>query len=99
MIEADFIDDLELLINTPAQAESLLLSLEQPARGIGLSVKAFTREYIHCKQKEAVSTLRGKPLKFVDQFTYLGSKILSTESDDNIRPAKACIVIDSQLII
>ena len=38
MTNADFADDLALLANKPAQAESLLHSLERAARGIGLNV-------------------------------------------------------------
>ena len=34
--DADYADDLVLLANTPAEAKSLLHSLEQTARGIGL---------------------------------------------------------------
>ena len=36
MTDADYADDLVLLANTPTQAESLLHSFEQAARGIGL---------------------------------------------------------------
>ena len=32
------------------------------------------------KQKEVTSTVSGKPPKLVNQFTYLGSNIASTES-------------------
>ena len=35
------------------------------------------------KQEGAISTLRGKPVKLVDQFTSLSSNISSTESDLN----------------
>ena len=35
MTDADYADDLVLLANTPAQAESLLNSQEQTAGGIG----------------------------------------------------------------
>ena len=35
----------------------------------------------------------GKPLKFVDQFTYLGSSISSTESNDDISIRVVWIVI------
>ena len=44
------------------------------------------------KQKGAIST--GKPLKLVDQFTYLGSNISSTESDANIFLVKVWNTID-----
>ena len=47
----------------------------------------------------AISTLSGKHLKSVDQFTYLGSNILSTESNVNIRRGKAWNAIEKLLII
>ena len=34
----DYVDDIALLVNTPAQAETLLHSLEREAVGIGLHV-------------------------------------------------------------
>ena len=37
VIDEDYADDLVLLANTPAQAESLLHNLDWAARGIGLS--------------------------------------------------------------
>ena len=39
-MDADYANDIALLANTSAQAESLLHSLEQAAVGIGLHVKA-----------------------------------------------------------
>ena len=41
-------------------------------------------EFLCFKQEGAMSTLKGKSLKLVTQFTYLGSNISSTESDFNI---------------
>ena len=40
--DADYADDIALLANTPAQAESLLHSLERAAGGIGLQSKQNT---------------------------------------------------------
>ena len=40
-------------------------------------------------QDGAISSLNGKPLKFVDQFIYLGSHISLTESDGNIHVGKS----------
>ena len=37
--------------------------------------------------------MHGKPLKFVDKVTYLGSSISSTESDVNIRIGKLWTLI------
>ena len=45
-------------------------------------------EFMYFKQDGDISTLNGKPLKLVDQFTYLGSNITSTESDVNILVGK-----------
>ena len=41
-----------------------------------------------------ISLLNGQSLKLLNHFMYLGSNILSTESDVNIRVDKAWIVID-----
>ena len=50
--DADYVDDIVLLVNSPAQAESQLHSLELAACGIGLHVNADkTRALI----KEATS--------------------------------------------
>ena len=47
MADADYADYLALLSNTPAQAESLLHSVEQVAGGIGLHVNANkTKVYV-----------------------------------------------------
>ena len=43
--------------------------------------------------------LTDNPLKFVAQFIYIDSNILSTESDINIRIGKACVDIDWLIII
>ena len=51
------------------------------------------------KQDAAISTFNGKPLKLEDQFTYLGSNILSTESDVSIRIRKACTATGGSSVI
>ena len=51
------------------------------------------------KQEETFSTPCGKPLKYVGQFTYLGSNILFTERDVNICLAKRWNAIDWLLVI
>ena len=91
MIDANYADDRVLLTNTPAQSESLLNSLEQPAKNIGLHMNANKTEYICFKQKNRVhvsSPVSGKPLKLVDQFIYFGCNISSTESDIDLHLVK-----------
>ena len=68
----DYADDLELLANTSAQAETHRASLY---------VNANKTEFMCFKQEGAVSTLSGRPIKLIDKITYLSSNISSTESD------------------
>ena len=96
---ADYVDDLALLADTSAQAESLLHGLKQAAGGISVYVNANKTDNMCFKQKGAILTRRGKPMKLVDQFPYLSSNISSTERDVNISPVKAWFAIDRSLII
>ena len=81
--DADYVNDIALLANTPVQAESLLHSLERAAGGIGLHGNIDKTEYICFNQRGDISKLKGAPLKLVDKFTNLGSSVSSTENDIN----------------
>ena len=59
----DYADDIALLANAPAQAETLLQSLERAAAGIGLNVNAHKTEYLCFNKKGDISTLSGSSLK------------------------------------
>ena len=72
-----------IIENTPVQDESLLHSLAQAARGIGLYMNSDKTELM------CISSSNGKPLKFANQFIHIGSNILSTESNVNISTGKA----------
>ena len=48
--DADYADDIALLANTPALAETLLHSQERAAAGIGLHVNADKTEYMCIKE-------------------------------------------------
>ena len=72
----------------------LLHYLEKAARGIGLYVNSDKTEYMCYGPKGDIFTLDGKRLKAVDNFTYLGSDISSTERDINTRIGKAWTAID-----
>ena len=67
---ADYADNITLLTNTPAQAESLLHCLEQAAGGIGLHVNADKTEYMYFNKRADISTLKGSPLKLEDYRSY-----------------------------
>ena len=73
--DMDYVDDVALLANTHAQAETLLHSLEQATAGIGLCVNVHKMEYMCSNQRGNISTQNGCSLKLVDKFTYLGSSV------------------------
>ena len=91
--DADCADDIALLANTPAQAETLPHSLERASAGIGLYVSAHKMEYMCFNQTSDISTLNGRSLELVDNFTYLGSIVSSSETVINTRLAKAWAAI------
>ena len=79
----DYSNNIALLTNTPAQAETILYSLERAADGIGLHVNADKTEYMCFNQRSGIFKLNGGPLKLVVKFTYLGSSVSLTETDIN----------------
>ena len=87
------------MVDTPNQAETLLLSLERAAAGIGLQVNAHKTEYMCFNQTGDISTLEGTSLKMIDKFTYLESSVPSTEKDIDMRLTKAWTAIDKLSII
>ena len=44
--DADYADDIALLANAPAQAETLLYNLERAAAGIGLDFNVHKTEFV-----------------------------------------------------
>ena len=96
---ADYADDIAILANTPAQAKTLLHTLEQAAAGTGLHVNAHKTEYMCFNQTGNISTQDGSSLKLVDKFTYLGSSVSSTEKDIDTRLTKAWTAIDKLSVI
>ena len=79
-MDADYADDLAFLANTLAKAGSLLHSLEQAPRGIGLYINSDKTEFMCFKQDGAISTLIGKPLNLVDHLVAVSHllKVLSS---------------------
>ena len=97
--DANYADDRALLANAPAQAETLLHSLERGVASIGLHVNAHKTEYMCFNQTGDISTLNGSSLKQVDKFTYVGSSVSSTETDIDTRLTKAWIAINRLSVI
>ena len=57
--DADYADDIELLANTPARAETMLHSLERAAADIILHVNEDKMEYTCFNQRGHISTVNG----------------------------------------
>ena len=89
IMNADYADNLVLLVNTFTQAKFLLPNLEEAADGIGLYVNADKTEFMCFNQRGNISTLNGRSLKLVDKFTYLSSNISSAENDISMQLVKA----------
>ena len=78
-ITDDYANDIALLANAPAQAETLLHCLEWAAAGIGLHINAHKTEYMCFNQTGNISRLNSSSLKLVDKFTYLRSSVSSED--------------------
>ena len=73
---ANYADGIVPLANAPTQAESLLHCLEQAAGDISLHVNADM-----CFNQNEGVTLDGSSQKYVNNFTYFGSSVSSTENN------------------
>ena len=87
--KTDYANDLILFANSPTQSNPCDITWSKQPEALALTWKCF-------KQDGAISTLSTRPLKFVDQFTYLSTNISSTESNINICSGKAQAAIDWQ---
>ncbi len=93
--DVDFADDLALVTNTATEAQDLLACLEQAANSIGLHLDEIKTKYIGVNLPTdtdnalEIKTASGKELKSVEHFVYLGSRIMSSEKDFEVRKGKA----------
>ena len=91
--DVDFADDLALTTNTAAEAQDLLLSLEHAANSIGLHLNEGKTKYIGINLPDDdladIKAASGVELEKVDDFVYLGSRIMRCERDFEVRKGKA----------
>ena len=99
--DADYADDLAVLADYLKDATSLLHSVETTAREIGLYVNADKTEFICLNQdtSDGMKSLNGKKISQVDNFKYVGSCIVSTEHDIDIRLKKAWGALNGMSVI
>ena len=91
--DVDFADDLALTTDTAAEAQDLLLSVELAANSIGLHLNESKTKYIGVNLSDddntCITAASGEELERVDDFVYLGSRIMRTERDFEVRKGKA----------
>ena len=97
--DADYADNIAILANAPAQAETILHSLKRASAGIGLHVNAHKTEYMCFNQTGDISSVNGSFPKLVNKLTFLGSSVSSTETDIDTRLTKAWTAINRQSVI
>ena len=98
-MDADYANDIALLANRSAQAETLQHSLEWAVADVRFHVNAHKTEYMCFNKKRDICTQNGSSLKLVDKFTYIGSSVSSTETDVNTWLAKAWTAINKLSVI
>ena len=79
--DLDFADDIALLENSFEQAQAQLNTVAEEAVEIGLVLNTQKTEFMtntNCKKN---FTLNNAGIKLVDDFSFLGSKMASSESD------------------
>lgn len=89
--DLDFADDIALLSNITMQAQELLRQVETESAKLGLRINAKKTKVMSYNIQPApeINTLKGDTLEIVEDFRYLGSHIVSTEKDINIRKGQA----------
>ena len=82
LTDADFADDLVILSDKIGNAAKLLLKiLETTAASVGLYLNATKTKFIAVNTEGTVTAQNGCDLEQVNNFNYLGSKIISSEND------------------
>ena len=87
--DTDYADDLAITSDNVEDANIMLHKIEEDAAEIGLGVifNADKTEYISLNQKNmtCIKSLKGKIIKQVNDFKYLGSYMASIDHDVNVR--------------
>ena len=90
----DFADDLALLSDKIGNAEKLLNILETAAASGGLYMNTTKTKFIAVNTEGTITAQNGCDLEQVNDFNYLGSKIISSENDIQVRIGGAWSVLN-----
>ena len=99
--DTDYADDLAITSDNVEDANIMLHKIEEAAAEIGLGVNADKTEYISLNQKNnsCIKSLKGKIIKQVNDFKYLGSYVASTNHDVNVRIVQAWAALNNMTSI
>ena len=91
LTDADFADDIALLADNLANAQSLLSALESAANCTGLYLNETKTEClpINIRNRIELKTLTNTILKYVEDYKYLGSHIINSAKAFNTRKGMA----------
>ena len=86
---ADFADDLVVLSDKIGNAEKLLKILETTVASVGLYMNTTKTKFIAISTEGRITAQKVCGLEQVNDFKYLGSTIISSKTDIQVRIGKA----------
>ena len=89
LTDADFADDLPLLWDKIGNAEKLLKILETTTASVGLYMNTIKTKFNAVNTEGTMAVQTGCDLEQVNDFSYLGGKIISSENDIQVRIGSA----------
>ena len=89
LTDADFADDLVLLSDKIGNAEKLLKILETAAASVGLYMNTSKTKFTAVNTEETITAQNGCDIEHVNDFNYLGSKVISSENCIQMRIGSA----------
>ena len=89
LTDTDFADDLALLSDKIGNTENLLNILETAAASVGLYMNATKTKFIAVNTEGTITAQNGCDLEQVNDFNYVGSKIISSENEIQVRIGSA----------
>ena len=95
LTDDDFADDLALLSNKIGNAEKLLKILKTATASVGLYMSTTKTKFIAVIAEGVITAQNGCDLEQVKDFIYVGSKIISSENDIQVRIGSAWSALTS----
>ena len=92
LTDKDFADDIAFVSESLVNAQSLIQSLEQASKCVGLYLNENKTEYVNKCNIDSnflIKTINSTLLQMVSDYVYLGSYIYSSEKDFTTRKGKA----------